>query len=415
MNILHVIPSISPRCGGTTYAICGLTTHLAKKGHNVRIFTTNLDGVGRAIAGTMDVPLNRPILKNRVEIRYFATQYPRWVFSWDFMKALRAELKKTDIVHIHSLYLFTTSITAQYCRYYNVPYLIRPHGSLDPFLRRKRNRLVKAIYHKIIECHNWDNAAAIHYTSQEEMKLAHRPLRIKAPAIVVPNGLDLEEYSDLPPYGRFREKYPVLKGKKVLLFLSRINFKKGLDILARAFGEVARKRGDVYLAIVGPDDEGYGEKVKKWLAEEGVLDRTIFTGMLLGKDKLSAFRDSDIFVLPSYTENFGIVVIEALACNLPVVISNRVNVWREIAEADAGVVINCDPKELARALLELLDDSERCRKLGENGRRLVEQKFTWEKVTDQMIKVYEDILNGRLKAGVKVITSGVQRLALRSF
>ena len=397
MNILHVIPSISPRGGGPTHTVMGLTSQLANRGNNVRVFTTNLDGVGRGIAGTMDAPPEVPIRKNAVEIRYFPTQYPRWAFSWNFMRTLRSELKKTDIVHIYSLYLFTTSITAHYCCLYGVPYLLHPHGSLDPFLRRRRNRIIKAVYHPTIECRNWDNAAAIHYNSQEEMDLAHDALKIKAPGVVVPCALNIGEYSNLPPYGTFREKYPALKGKRILLFLSRINFKKGLDILAKAFGEVVRKRSDTRLVIVGPDDEGYGKAVRKWLAEEDALDKAIFTGMLLGEDKMAAFRDSDVFVLPSYTENFGIVVIEALACKLPVVISNRVNIWREIADAGAGTVVKCDPGELAAALLQLLDDPALCQKLGQNGRRLVEEKFTWNKVTDQMIAVYNDVLNGSLQ------------------
>lgn len=397
MNILHVVPSMSPRAGGPVHTVLGLTGHLAKRGNNVSIFTTNLDGVGRGCVGVMDVPLDRPVRKNGVEIYYFPIQYARWAFSREFMRAIKSELKRMDITHIHSLYLFTTFITARYCHSYSVPYLLRPHGSLDISLRKEKSRILKAVYQWMIERHNWNNASYIHYTAQEEMEQAHNPLRIKAPGVIVPVGLNIQEYSNLPHYGRFRDKYPMIKENKVILFLSRINFIKGLDILVKAFGDIARMRSDVYLAIVGPDDEGYGQEVKKWLAEEGVLDRAVFTGMLLGEDKLAAFRDSDIFVLPSYTENFGIVVIEALACKLPVVISNRVNIWRELVGADAGVVVNCDPTELANALLELLDAPDRCQKLGENGRRLVEEKFTWEKVTDQMIKVYEDILNGKLQ------------------
>ena len=197
MNILHVIPSLSPRFGGPTHAVMGLTSHLAKRGNNVRIFTTNLDGAGRVIAGTMDVPLDTAVQGNGVEITYFPTQYPRWAFSWNFVRALRSELEKTDIVHIYSLYLFTTSITAHYCCFYGIPYLLHPHGSLDPFLRRRRNRTIKAVYHPTIECRNWNNAAAIHYNSQEEMELAHNALKIRAPGVVVPCALNIGEYSNL--------------------------------------------------------------------------------------------------------------------------------------------------------------------------------------------------------------------------
>ena len=178
----------------------------------------------------------------------------------------------------------------------------------------------------------------------------------------------------------------------MILFLGRINFKKGLDLLALAYGIVARQRDDVHLVLAGPDNEGYGRKVRKWLTEEGVLERVTFTGMILGKTKVAALRDADVFVLPSYTENFGVAVVEAMTCGLPVVISNKVNIWNEVTEAEAGVVVNCKPNELAEALLELLDDPEYRKSLGKNGKKLVSAKFTWDKVAERMIKVYENIL-----------------------
>lgn len=124
------------------------------------------------------------------------------------------------------------------------------------------------------------------------------PFRIKASGVVIPDGINPSEFNRLSPHGLFRKKYPELSDKKVVLFFSRINFKKGMDILARAFGEVARKRNDVYLVLAGSDNEGYGSKVKGWLQEEGALDHSIFTGMLLGEEKLAVLRDSDLFVLP---------------------------------------------------------------------------------------------------------------------
>jgi glycosyltransferase involved in cell wall biosynthesis len=191
-------------------------------------------------------------------------------------------------------------------------------------------------------------------------------------------------------------RFPAIGNDFLILFLGRINFKKGLDLLARAYGQIARQNSKVHLAIVGPDNEGYMRQVQAWLAEECVLDRVTFTGMLLGRDKLAAFVDADVFVLPSYTENFGIAVLEAMACGLPVVISNKVNIWREIACADAGLVVNCDVGELVKALLGSMDDAERLKKQGLNGKELVQEKFTWDLAAKQMVKVYEDILNQRL-------------------
>jgi len=126
-----------------------------------------------------------------------------------------------------------------------------------------------------------------------------------------------------------------------------------------------------------------------------VLGQTTFTGMLLGSQKMSAFRDADVFVLPSYTENFGIAVVEAMASGLPVVISNKINIWREVAEARAGLVVNCDVHEISNALLTLLVDPIRGKEMGKRGRRLVEKRFTWETVGEQMVQVYRQILSRR--------------------
>lgn len=151
----------------------------------------------------------------------------------------------------------------------------------------------------------------------------------------------------------------------------------------------------MHLILAGPDDDGYGTQVRCWLEDEGVLEKCTFTGMLLGAEKRAAFRDADMFVLPSYTENFGIAVAEAMACGLPIVISNKVNIWQEVVGAKAGLVVNCDVQELSRALLTLLDDPNLGKDLGQHGRRLVAERFTWETVGKQIVQVYQQILSRR--------------------
>ena len=398
MKILQVIGSLSERFGGPSKVALELSQALTMRGHQVVIFTTDRGGRGSFLTtlGKSDFSgmyPSGPILFKGVEIWYFGVNRPKqWVTSYPMAKALSTRIKEFDVVEIHSLYVFPTSAAAYYCRKAGIPYLIRPHGSLDPFLRNK-SRFKKYIYNSVLEKRNLNHAAAIHYTSKEEMDLAHDALRIRAPGVVVPLGLFLEDYSRLPPPGTFRSQFPEIGNKFLILFLNRINFKKGIDILVRAYGTVARRRNDVHLVIAGPDNEGYARYVKQWLAREGVLDRVTFTGMILGDEKLSALRDSDLFVLPSYTENFGVGIVEAMACGLAVVISNRVNIWREIEEYSAGLVISCDSDELAKALIELLDEPDKRERLGRNGRKLVGEKFTWDRIAEQMIEVYHNCID----------------------
>ncbi len=400
MKILHVIASLAPRYGGPSKACLDLCREMARRGERVAIYTTNIDGNGE-----LNVPLGLPVCRDGVEIRYFPVQPPRYYkFSLPLARALRTAIPQCDLVHIHSLYLFPSTAAAHYCRHYGIPYLIRPHGTLDPYLYG-RHRRRKWIYERLFEWRNLNKAAAIHFTTVEEQELA-RPLGLKSPGVVVPIGMNLQDYDDAPPAGTFRAVHPEMHGQKIILFLGRLNFKKGLDLLAKAFGEVGRKRDDVHLVVAGPDDDGYGVQVRRWLKAEGVLEKSTFTGMLLGADKLAALRDADVFVLPSYTENFGIAVVESMAMGLPVVISNKVNIWREVVQAHGGLVVNCDVQEVGQALLTLLQAPALGKEMGKHGRQLVEERFTWEVVGEQMVQVDRQILSQRQLLTEERQTSG---------
>src|SRR2546425_5178302 len=170
------------------------------------------------------------------------------------------------------------------------------------------------------------------------------------------------------------------------------------DRLAEAFGRAREKIQDAHLVIAGYDLEGYGRVVKGRLREQGILERVTFTGPLVGEDKLAAFRDCDLFVLPSYQENFGMAALEAMACGLPVVLSKGVYLYPEIEQAGAGLVVDGDPVGLAEAIEVLLRDATLRTRMGEAGRRLVPERFSAEHVADQMRSVYRNILAGATPA-----------------
>ena len=387
MKILHVIANLVPRYGGPTKACFEMARAMANLGHTVSIYTTNGDGPFE-----LDVSVKYPIVKDGVKIYYFPIQHPRfWGYSFPMTLKIKKTVRDYDIVHIHSLYLFHDLIGGHYCRRYNVPYLICPHGSLDPYIY-KRHRIRKSIAELLFENRNIKSAAAIHFITEEEKKLASSYI-FQTRGIVVPLGLDLSEYKSLPEKGTFRFQYPEIKENKIILFFGRLNFKKGLDILVRAFARVARERNDVHLVLAGPDNEGFGDKVQTWLYEEGVLDHATFTGMLTGKDKLAVLRDADIFVLPSYSENFGISVVEAMACGVPVVISDKVNIWREVAESGAGSVATCDANRFTEIMLELIDNPQTANQMGEKGKALVKERYQWSSVALALEDAYRSIIS----------------------
>jgi glycosyltransferase involved in cell wall biosynthesis len=229
------------------------------------------------------------------------------------------------------------------------------------------------------------NAAALHYTAAEEMKLAE-PYVHGASGVVIPNGLDLAEYAELPPPGRVRTEHPEIGNRRIVLFLSRLNFKKGLDLLVPGFAEACRSVNDLHLVIAGPDD-GMKQQTERLIAEARIGSRVTFLGMLDHAQKLAAFSDATMFALPSYSENFGIAVVEAMACGVPVAISDKVNIWREVREAGAGLVAPTTASAVAKQIVQLAREPDLAA-MGARGRRLVEQRFAWDKIAQDLESVY---------------------------
>jgi len=394
MRILLVVYAVAPRYGGLSVMGPELSRELVRQGHEVSIYTTDVDGPEH-----LRVPVDRPVISEGVKTHYFrGWNLPgNFVVSPGLWRALRDKVTNFDIVHSWSVYGFAVAATAYWCRKRDVPHMVFPHGSLDPFLLR-RNRPRKWLYSKLFAERDYRQASAVLFNTAEEMRLASKWPGLKTPErpkrFVVPQGIG-PQWLQEPDAGageRLRGKFPGLKGRRLVVCLGRINFKKGLDILARAFAQIARERDDLHLVVAGPDSEGYGRKVRRLLAEGGVLEKTTFTGPLLGEERLAVVQQAEVFALPSYTENFGGVVTEAMASGVPVVISDQVNIWPEVSRVDAGLVVPCDAEATAQALRSILDDPARGRQMGSNGRRWVAEHLPWKVVAAQMARAYEDIV-----------------------
>lgn len=357
---------------------------LANYGEDVTIFTTNFNYP----CGHLNVPLYKKIKQDGYNIFYFPFYFPKYILSFGLFRELKQKIKKFDLVHIHGIYQFPQAAAAYLARQYKVPYIIRPHGSLDPFLY-KRNRIIKRVYEYLIENRNLNGATAIHFTTSDEEQLV-KTLEFSAPSVVIPNGLELKKYKNLPTFGKFRNKYR-LGDKKIILFFGRINFKKGLDILVRAFANLTRKEDDVLLVIAGPDNDGYKSQVELWINKENIASKVIFTGMLHEYEALCVLRDADIFALTSYTENFGIAVVEAMSCGLPVIISDQVNIWREVYEHGAGLITSCNVNEVEEAFKKLINDDRKRKEMGSAGRMLVRKKYDWDIITKKLIATYREL------------------------
>ena len=211
--------------------------------------------------------------------------------------------------------------------------------------------------------------------------------------VLEPYGLDLAEFRELPAAGTFRAKYPVLADKPLILFLSRLSPQKGLDLLIPAFAKFAATDSTgAMLVLAGPDSGGYETMVRGWVKEHRLGSRVLFTGLLHGADRVAALRDAEILALPSRHENFGIVVAESLAAGTPVLISNEVNIWREIEAAGAGGVVEPNIEAVEAGLRKWMSDADHRRGAGEKGRAFVFERYDWAKIARKWKGHYASII-----------------------
>ena len=392
LKVLHVVSNVDPESGGPTRVLTDLAKHQTEAGHSITICTTDRTNTGSGIEPAALVPLRH----SGAQLECFRADVPTILYSRSMHTWLKRSIENFDIVHVHGLYRFPTTYAAALARKRAVPYIIRPHGSLDPYLYRRstKNHLVlKRIYERLFDLPNLHGASAIHYTTEEERQRVEF-LKLRSSSFVLPNGIDWSRFERLPHRGAFRKQLGV-GDAPLVLFLGRLHFKKGLDLLIPAFARVRQAIPSAVLVIAGPDHDGYARKVREWVARHQLTAAVSLVGPLIGADTVSAYVDSDLFVLPSYTENFGVSVVEAMACGVPVVISDQVNIHRETVAAHAGVVTRCDIADIATAVTSLLGNPSQRRQMGAAGRLTAQRNFTWEPLIAGLTVTYEGIVAKR--------------------
>jgi glycosyltransferase involved in cell wall biosynthesis len=385
MRIIVTAFSIAPRTGGLRVGVLGLCKGLANRGHKVSLYTTNADE-----DKTLNVPLGVSTLVEGVEVFFYPAQKVLFgnVLSYPMVSALKNAVPNADLVLIHSLYQLSSTAAAYYCRQFRVPYVVRPHGILDPTLARRRRWLLKWAYLQFFEKKNLNSAAAIQFSSSMEEEMAKDFMTIKSPKLLIPEGIDVEPFKKLPHKGSFRARYPEMEGKSLILHLGRVHQKKGLELLVEAFYQIAKRRDDVHLVLAGSGDADFVMRITKMLHDFGIFDRATITGQLDEDTKLAVLQDADIFVLASYGENFGLSVVEAMACGLPVLISDKVGIWKEIVGAGAGIVTTCESNKIADQIEKLLNDPELRLNTGQRGKSLVEAQFSTDRMAEKMESAY---------------------------
>ncbi|MFN3410072.1 MAG: glycosyltransferase [Limisphaerales bacterium] len=391
MRVLHVIPSLAPVHGGPSFALPLMANALNQLGVQVEVATTDDNGPGSRIP----VPLEQPVLRDGWVIRYFARQTEFYKVSFPLCRWLRRHVREYDVVHIHALFSHTSVCAARAARRAGVPYIIRPLGVLNRWGREHRRPWLKALSLRFIEGPVLRGAAAMHYTSPAERDEAEEA-GVKTRGVVIPLGLDLTQFEELPGPQVFISRFPQLAGKAVLLFLSRVDPKKGVDLLLSAVARLKGVHKDMMLVVAGDGEPGYLRRLQAQAAQLGVEDQVVWAGFLAGEEKRAALAAARAFVLPSHSENFGIAVVEALAAGLPVVTTPGVAIAGELRAHEAGMVVAPQPNAVAEALRSLLNDDVGRARLSANARLLAESRYSLEAMGKGLVQLYESVVRNPL-------------------
>ena len=373
------------RYGGPIYSVHGLCRALAQRGHEVHVFTTNVDG-----PGVSKVPTDRAVSLDDVSVRYFATALGRRLYRSPAMaRALEETGGSFDIVHLHSVFLWPTMAAAKTSRRSGTPYIVTPRGMLVRDLIVRKRRWAKRAWIELIERRNIEHAAAVHVTSQleaEEMEAMGFALRRTA---VIPNGFDAADMTAAPsPDDR---AWVAAWPQPFILYLGRINWKKGLDRLISA---LALTR-DIDLVVAGHDDDDYQAAMQLLARDFGVAHRVKFIGPVTGSRKWALLREARMLALPSHSENFGMVVLEAMAVGCPVVVTSGVGLAETVRACGAGLVVEGDAARLAEAISSLEGNESARRQMGAAGRKAAAEQFSWTRVAAEMADLYASCLDPR--------------------
>jgi glycosyltransferase involved in cell wall biosynthesis len=384
MKVLVIAPYLAPVYGGTSKAILELAQSLGQQGVTVDIISSNADGVGK-----LSSPVGQWIQESHYRIGYFSCWHHNdLILSPSLITWLIQHVNEYDVVHTNTIFSPLLSLVYLICQWSRVPYLMTPHGMLDKWALAYKPRK-KELFLKLLDLPALNRASAIQVlTTSESENLMD--LRVTAPALLVPNGIHRQDFAIIPSPVLFQQNFPATQGKKIILFLGRIDPKKGLDLLAPAFAKALALYPEVHLVVAGPDNIGFMPKVVDYFEGAGCMAAVTFTGMLTGQLKYSALAAASIYVSPSYSEGLSMSILEGMAMGLPCIITTGCN-FPEAGTARSALVVDINADKIADALIGCLSYPEETKFMGDRARKFIFENYTWEKIATKLIAVYQAI------------------------
>ena len=392
MRILKAVQAYYPfrEKGGPIVKVRALAHALTQRGHDVSVLTADLGLAGREDVGMRieKCSWGWRAEQDGVEAIYLPTlaHYRAMTFNPHVIRFCRSSLRAFDVVHFYGLYDLLGPAVSFFCRRHGIPYVIEPMGMNRPI---ERNISLKRLWHRSVGGAFWQNAAKIVATSELEQRELIEDRVSPLKVVVRHNGVDLASDRAKFRRGSFRIKHGLSMNEPLVLFLSRLIPRKGADILIQAFSKACPESG--HLVIAGPEGEpDYLAFLKKCALDSGVAHRVIFAGPLYEDEKKAVLADADLFVLPSRYENFANVIAEAIAYDIPVIISPFCGI-RPLVEERAGLVVIPDTDSLSSALHRLLHDKPLYKQFQE-GCKAVAAELSWDHLTQKMERYYVEVL-----------------------
>jgi glycosyltransferase involved in cell wall biosynthesis len=397
MKILQIIPmfSVIEPFGGSHIVIYQISKALVKRGHEVTIYTSDIKNPHTLKREKKNVEVIDGIKIIRFKnLNSIFSRITKTVITPGMVNTLDKEIHNFDIIHLHEPRNFQHLLVHKYSNKKSVPYIIQAHGVL-PIVKPQQS--LKKIYDRFCRDKLLKDASAVIALTNTEAQ-QYKSVGVCDDKIkIVPNGIDLSEFKNLPSKGEFRRKYGLKENHKLILYLGRIDETKGLDLLSKAFRYVSETLNEARLIIVGPDD-GYTQSLKRLIKSLNIEEKVLLTGPIYGKDKEESctlksevYIDSDVHVLFRSWEPFGITILESCACGTPVICSTGCGI-ADVIDGQAGIAIPYSEDELAKALLHILSDDKKRQIFGEKGKSLVHNKFNWSRIAEQLESIYENCI-----------------------
>ena len=384
MRVLHIIDRLTETQGGSVKAVLDICRFLAQV--NVQVEVAGCVDDSNDFGHLDQKSLGFPVHK-------FKSSFPkRYARSQEFEQWLIKRIERYDLIEIHAIFSVLTIRAAQLCRKIGKPYYVRPHGSLDPFDLKKHALLKRIIGPMLIKPFLKGSSAVFLTAEMEATRLVTYGANVQKRILSLPVKLDEANGNRV----RFRKRYNIPLDAITVLFLSRIDYKKGLEFLIPALSILRKERQDLWFILAGSGTARFVSVVRGLLKKHDVENITSEVGFVTGQDKADAFAASDVFALPSLNENFGIVNVEAMHYGLPLLISDEVYISREIEAAGAGVVCRPDSLSVYRELRALIESSVEMKAMGNRGKQLVQDQFQPSAVTETLIRNYRHSISSNL-------------------